>query len=80
VPTRRFLGLSRPRATPPRFYTARFGWFGRLALTLPLYLLLYGLGKIMGMGTKIFVLTVGGPMFFFIIWWTVEVWRPPRRR
>jgi len=66
---------SRVRRTP-----TSFGWAGRLACTIPPYVLLLALAHVMGLGTKLFVLTIGAPMLVFTLWWTKRVWDSPRRR
>ena len=73
-------GRAAAKAVRRRPTVNSFGWFGRVACTLPPYLLLYAMAHVMGMGTKFFVLTVGSPMLFFTLWWTKHVWASPRRR
>ena len=82
VPLAARLDAGRPhgQAVRRRPTVNSFGWFGRVACTLPPFLLLYTMAHVMGMGTKLFVLTVGSPMLFFTIWWTKHVWESPRRR
>jgi hypothetical protein len=53
---------------------------GRLVLTVPPYVLLLVLARIMGLGTQFYMLTVGAPTLFFAVWWTKRVWESPRRR